>query len=148
MHPWFMINFYLFRFSCFILFSFFIFFIFSTKWKTSFLKKILSIIARYNYKTYLRSYKTFNPYYFYFQHLVSKTLLACVGIVSYKRFMVLMKKSWSRFSELCHNHIYFLAIIKFSNRSIQYLFSVEKRTCMDSRKLRTKKSFNRLVMQN
>ena len=38
--------------------------------------------------------------------------------------MFLIKRSWPRFSEpqLCHNHIYVIAIAKVSNRSIQNLF--------------------------
>ena len=49
--------------------------------------------------------------------------------------MFLIKRSWPRFSELCRNHIYVIAIVKFSNRSIQNLFNVDKGTFMDFRKL-------------
>ena len=55
--------------------------------------------------------------------------------------MFLIKRSWPRFNEpyLYRNHIYVIAIIKFSNRSIQNLFNVDKGTCIDSPKLRYSK---------
>ena len=51
--------------------------------------------------------------------------------------MLLIKKSWPRFSkpQLYRNHIYAIAIVKFSNRSTQNLFNIDQGTCMDSRKL-------------
>ena len=50
---------------------------------------------------------------------------------------LLIKRGWCRFSEpyLCHNHIYVIAIVKFSNRSIQNPFNINKWTSMDSHKL-------------
>ena len=52
--------------------------------------------------------------------------------------MFLTKRKWPRFSEpqLCRNHIYTIAIVKFSNSSIQDLFNFDKGTCMDSLKLK------------
>ena len=35
-------------------------------------------------------------------------------------------------------HVYFIAIVKFSNRSIENLFNVDKGTCMDSHRLSSK----------
>ena len=47
--------------------------------------------------------------------------------------MFFIKTSWPCFSEpqLCRNQIYTIAIVKFSNRSIQNLFSVDKGICME-----------------
>ena len=51
--------------------------------------------------------------------------------------MFFIKRIWSRFSEpwLCHNYIYVRAIVTFTNSSNQNLFTGDKGTCMDSRKL-------------
>ena len=65
--------------------------------------------------------------------------------------MFLIKGSRSCFNEpyLCRNHIYIVAIVKFSNRSIQNLFNVDKGTCMDSRKLNaTYKALNNCAPRN
>ena len=42
--------------------------------------------------------------------------------------MFLLKRSWSRFSEmlLCHNYIYVITIVKFSNKPLQTLFNVDE----------------------
>ena len=48
-----------------------------------------------------------------------------------------MERTCSRFNDLKfrRNHVYVIAIVKFSKRSIQNLFHVDNRFCMDSRKL-------------
>ena len=69
--------------------------------------------------------------HFFFEHLVLKTLLTSVGIVSYKRLFL----KNHNINQINHNHIYVIAIVKFSNRSIQNLFNNNVRTCLDSCKL-------------
>ena len=69
--------------------------------------------------------------HFFFEHLVLKTLLTSVGIVSYKRLFLINHN----INQINHNHIYVNAIVKFSNRPIQNLFNINLRTCMDSCKL-------------
>ena len=51
--------------------------------------------------------------------------------------MSLIKRSWPHFGEpqVCRNHIYVIAVVKFSNRSIQNLFHFYKWSRMDSHKL-------------
>ena len=43
-----------------------------------------------------------------------------------------MKRNWPRFNEpyRCHTHIHVIAIVKFSSRSIQNLFNIDKGTCI------------------
>lgn len=47
--------------------------------------------------------------------------------------MFLMSRIWLRFSELqlCHNHIYIIDIVKFSNRYIPKLVNLDSGTCMN-----------------
>ena len=75
----------------------------------------------------------------YLEHWLSRTFL----LVPWKfdianvHCMFLIKRSWPCFSEpqFCWNHIYVIAIVKFSNGSIVNHFNVDKRTCMDSCKV-------------